>query len=181
MEVLLKAYTDILLRRQGPDVLPASRFLLQAAFLAYFFVGLLALLIQDILLLQPVPGVLAALFDAFLLCAWFALLLSIGGYRHRLNQCLSAALGCGALIGLCMLPVLVFVPTEPSTQDGGSPSSLALGAVLFYVLLLSWFATVLGHIAARALQINALAGLALGIFYVLASIAIVSALFPLVD
>lgn len=188
---LLKAYADILMRRQGPDVLPASPFLVKLAFASYCAVGLIALLIEGTFFRQPVQSVAAVLFDAALLCAWLWILVGVAGYPHRLRQSLSAALGCGAIIGFYTLPVVaLLVIAPPETADAGAAANMPGGpqvqlpffsmlAIVAYVVLLAWFATALGHICARALQLHAFAGLGLGIFYVLASLAIVGALFPL--
>lgn len=189
MQVLLKAYTDILLRRQGPDALPASPFLLRLAFVAYVSVSCAGLLTDGTLLVKPLQSLAAVLFDAGLLCAWMWILLTVAGQPQRLRQSLSAALGCGAIIGLYTLPVLVLlVIWQPMPADGaadmiiGAEAQLPLLskiAVAIYVVLLAWYAAVLGHIFSRAMQIHTLGGLALGIFYIFASLAIVSALFPL--
>ncbi len=189
MQVLLKAYTDILLRRQGPDALPASSFMLQLALAGYVAVSIAGLLIDGVLFSQPLLSLAAVLFDAALLCAWIWILLGVAGQPQRLPQSLSAALGCGAIIGLYTLPVLMLlVMWEPAPTAGAAATEitaepslpvLARFAVAIYVVLLAWFAAVLGHILTRAMQIHSLAGLALGIFYVLASLTIVSALFPL--
>ncbi len=170
MQELIKAYSDILLRRQGPDVLPSSSFLLQLAFISYCLVNLVALLIEGSLARSPLIATLAVVFDGALLGVWFWVLLSASGRPGRMRQTLSAALGCGAIIGLYMLPVVVLLRLVPRAE------SLA---VLAYFLLLFWFAAVLGHIGSRALEIHPLAGLGLGIFYIFASLVIVSSLFPL--
>lgn len=189
MQVLLRAYTDILLRRDGPDKLPSSAFLVRLAFAAYIAVSFAGLLTDGTLLDQPLVSTAAVFFDATLLCVWAWILLGVADKRERLGQTLSAALGCGAIIGLYTLPVLLILvfwqplPTDSAAamEISGDPKLplLSLIAVAVYVVLLGWYAAVLGHIFARAIEIGPLAGLALGIFYVLASMAIVSALFPL--
>jgi len=116
-------------------------------------------------------------------------MLGVDGYPQRLRQALSAALGCGAISGFYTLPILVILvigqpaPLEGTTaMESGSAQQLPIVsriAVAVYVVLLAWYAAVIGHILARAMEIHSLGGLALGIFYVLASLAIVGALFPL--
>lgn len=189
MQVLLKAYNDILLRREGPEVLPASGFLLQIALAAYITVSVVGLLIDGTLMREFLMSVSAILFDAALLSAWVWVMLGVAGHPGRLRQSLSAALGCGAIIGFYTLPVLVVLIIGQPAQLEGAPAMdvdgaeslpvLSRIAVAIYVVLLAWYASVLGHIFSKAMEINALGGLALGIFYVLASLAIVGAVFPL--
>lgn len=170
MQQLLRAYADILLRRRGPDILPDSGFLLQLAFIAYCAINLLALLVEGSLRTQFANASFAVLFDAVLLCLWFGVLLGAAGYPGRLRQVLCAALGCGALIGLYMLPVIAVMKLLPRIQSV---------AVLAYFVLLFWYAMALGHIVARAMEIHPLAGLGFGVFYIIASFLIVGTLFPL--
>ncbi len=170
MQPLLQAYADILLRRRGPEILPASSFLLQLAFVSYCAVNLLALFIEGSLRQQFASATIAVFFDALLLCIWFGVLLAAAGYPGRLRQVLSAALGCGALIGIYMLPVIALMQLLPRAQSF---------AVLAYFALLFWYALALGHIVARAMEIHPLAGLAFGVFYIIASFLIVGTLFPL--
>lgn len=170
MHSLLQAYADIMLRRRGPDILPSSSFLLQLAFVAYCAVNLLALFVEGSLRQQFASAAFAVLFDALLLCIWFGVLLGAAGYPGRLRQVLSAALGCGALIGLYMLPVIALMQLLPRAQSF---------AVLAYFALLFWYALALGHIVARAMEIHPLAGLGFGVFYIIASFLIVGTLFPL--
>lgn len=170
MQQLFKAYSDILLRRSGPDVLPASSFLLHFTFLAYCVTNLLALLIVGSLQEQTATALFAVLFDALLLCIWFGVLLGAAGFPGRLRQVLSAALGCGALVALYMLPLVALMQLVPRVQ------SLA---VLAYFVLLIWYAAALGHIVSRGMEVHALVGLGFGVFYIIASFLIVGALFPL--
>lgn len=170
MQQLLQAYADILLRRRGPDTLPDSRFLLQLTFVAYCASNLLALLVEGSLRRQFASASFAVLFDAVLLCLWFGVLLGAAGYPQRLRRVLSAALGCGALVGLYMLPVIAVMKLVPRIQSV---------AVLAYFALLFWYAMALGHIVARAMEIHPLAGLGFSVFYIIASFLIVGTLFPL--
>lgn len=189
MQELFRAYTDILLRRQGPDVLPGSSFLLRLAIAAYLGVSVIGLSMNGTLLQQPAMSLGAILFDAGLLCLWVWIMLGVAGQPARLRQTLSAALGCGAIIGFYTLPIIVVLLAWPPLPADGIAalegeadpgfSLIARIAVAAYVVLLAWYAAVLGHILSRAMDIHSLGGLALGIFYVLASIAITDALFPL--
>ncbi|NNF50971.1 MAG: hypothetical protein HKN59_00905 [Gammaproteobacteria bacterium] len=189
MQVLFRAFTNILLRRDGPDVLPASPFLLQFALAAYLAVSFTGLLIDGTLLREFTTSAAAVLFDAGLLSAWIWVMLGVAGHPKRFRQSLTAALGCGAIIGFYTLPVLfILIAGQPVAVDdvAGTNSDPGLQlpvlsriAVAVYVVMLAWYAAVMGHILAAAMEIHALAGLALGIFYVLASLAIVGALFPL--
>ena len=170
-------------------MLPASPFLLQLALAAYLAVSFGGLLIDGTLVREFATSAAAIFFDAALLSAWVWIMLGVAGYPQRLRQALSAALGCGAISGFYTLPILVILvigqpaPLEGTTaMESGSAQQLPIVsriAVAVYVVLLAWYAAVIGHILARAMEIHSLGGLALGIFYVLASLAIVGALFPL--
>ena len=179
MSALLNSFTQILLHRQGPEDLPASRWLLRMVFVSYCAVGLVAMVVAGIFRANPVAAILEVALDVSLLCLWYWGLLSYAGLRNRLGQVLTAALGCGTLLGLMFLPVFALTLTVQPADPGLPATPWQLIAAFLYLSLLFWTASVIGHITARALDLGYMTGLGLGVLFVVTELALISALFPI--
>ena len=116
---LVSVFVDIALHRRGPDVLPASTFMLGLAVAAYVSVFLLTLLLAD-----TAPAFLVAAFavDTVLgvLLTWS--LLRAFARERRLMQTITALLGINALITAVALPILLSARSleqlSPETERG---------------------------------------------------------------
>lgn len=179
MNALLNSFTQILLHRKGPEDLPDSTWLLRATFASYCLVGLVAMLVSGIFRSGPGAAILEVSFDVSFLCLWFWGLLSFAGFAHRLRQVLTAALGCGTLLGVLFLPVFVLTLNAQPAAPGLPATPLQLVAALLYLALLFWTASVIGHITARAIGKGYVTGLGLGVLFVVAEIALINILFPI--
>lgn len=153
---ILDVFFQIALRRRGPEDLPDSRFLLLLSGCAY--------VLAQAFLGAPVYGASLTLarslvLDLLLLCGCLWGLLRLSGHSTRFRQTLTAVLGTGALVSLCMLPFNYWfnMPAEPG--------KVALGPGIGLLALISWSLIVNGHIFARALSRPFVAGLAISIFY----------------
>lgn len=179
MNALLNSFSLILLHRQGPEDLPDSSWLLRIAFASYCLVGLVAMMVAGIFRSDPAAALLEITVDVAFLCLWYWALLSYAGFRHRLRQVLTAALGCGAMLGLLFLPVFALTMNSQPADPGLPASSAQLIAAFLYLALLMWTASVIGHITARALNLGYVTGLGLGILFVIAELTLITTLFPI--
>jgi hypothetical protein len=155
MQALFNAFWQIVLFRQGPDSLPASRPLLVMAVAAYIVIDVMV-----IVALYPrealVPLLLA---DVGFMVVWCAGLLALFSKIARLDQTLTALFGCGALLQLLAFPTTAW----PSF---GIPLEIPMGfRVLVSLIILLWSVAVFGHIFARALSKSLGAGIAFAVIY----------------
>jgi len=153
---VLDVFLQIALRRRGPEDVPDSRFLLLLAGLFYVIAqGLLAMPVYHSSLALARSLVL----DLLLLCGCLWGLMRFTGHAPRYRQTLTAMLGTGALLGLCMLPFNYWLDVA---ADPGKP---ALGPTIGLLAVVSWSLAVNGHIFSRALSAPFAAGMAISIAY----------------
>ena len=139
MQAFIKTLFDILILRKGPDAVPYSWLLLNAATVMWFMPLLIAAVV--------VPGfggaaVLASVASWALSLVCFAGIIVLAGYPSRLLQALTAIIGCGAIIFVAQVVGLV-------------AASVLLGAAvaeLVIYLLLFWSVYVKGFIIARTIS-----------------------------
>jgi hypothetical protein len=166
---LVRAFFDIAMLRLGPEDLPASRFLLGFAAVAYLVTGEISVSFyaRDIgdAFLQ-----LAA--DIGLLVVFVTGLLVLYGKAARLGQTMTALLGTGALLALIALPLSIWLRWDDANGIGSS-----LPVVGLYLVVL-WSIAVTGHILHRALEIPFVGGLVLGAAYFILNVATFAYLFP---
>lgn len=153
---ILAAFLQIALRRRGPEDLPDSRFLLLMAGAAYVVTQ--ALLASSV---YATPFALARslVLDLLLLCGCLWGLLRLAGHTARYRQTLTAVLGTGALLSLCMLPFNYWLDLA------AEPGKPALAPTLGLLAVVSWSLVVNGHIFSRALSRPFVAGLAISVAY----------------
>ena len=139
MQAFIKTLFDILVLRKGPDAIPYSWLLLNAATVMWFMPLLIAAVV--------VPGfggaaVLASVASWALSLVCYAGIIVLAGYPNRLLQALTAIIGCGAIIFVAQVVGLV-------------AASVLLGAAvaeLVIYLLLFWSVYVKGFIIARTIS-----------------------------
>ncbi len=150
MQAFIKTLIEVVAIRKGPDAIPHSWLLLNAATVMWFLPLFAAALL--------VPGfdgtaVAASVASWALSLVCYAAVIVLAGYPGRLLQSLTAIIGCGAIIFVAQVAGLVLM-------------SLLLGAVaaeLFIYLLLFWSVYVKGHIIARTIARNRYVGLIIAI------------------
>jgi hypothetical protein len=170
MLAVLQAFLNITFRRQGPEDLPASRFLLLLAVGCYlvlqfavgmpYYDGLTAGLLRSVLL------------DLGLLCGVLWLLLGLAGRQARYLQTLTAMVGAGAVLNVVLLP---FNWWYERGVDSGTTELIPTAGIIAIVL---WSVTVNGHIFSRALSLPFITGLAISMGYFLMSVLIISRVAP---
>ena len=150
MQAFIKTLFEIVTLRKGPDAIPYSWLLLNAATVMWFLPMLVAAVV--------VPGfggaaVTASVASWGLSLACYAAVIVLAGYSHRLLQALTAIIGCGALIFVAQVVGLVVM-------------SVLLGAAvaeLVIYLLLFWSVYIKGHIIARTIARGWYVGLIIAI------------------
>lgn len=153
---ILDAFLQIALRRRGPEDLPDSGFLLVVAGAAYVLTqGLLAAPVYG----TPLALARSLVLDLLLLCGCLWGLLRLSGHGRRFRQSLTAVLGTGALLSVCMLPFNYWLD---AAVEPGKP---ALAPTIGLLAVVSWSLVVNGHIFSRALSRPFAAGLALSVAY----------------
>jgi hypothetical protein len=153
---LLKAFVAIALRREGPEILPDSGFLLALTLAAY-----VALQMPVALLVFGANGdaLRTILYDAGLLIVCLWALLWLMGYARRYRQTLTALLGTSALLSAVSIPFNLWRESPVTAVSGtGLPSAFILAIVL-------WSFVIDGHIVARALSRPFAIGLMVAIAY----------------
>lgn len=147
MQKLLQTLFDITLLRRGPEDIPHSWVVLGFS-TALWLMALFAtvVMVQNFSSTDARVSIGSAAVGIF--C--YAVLIAIAGYNARLLQTASALIGCGALISIAMLAVLVLM-TPFLGQNIAN-----LGAFL----LLVWSVPVKGHIISRAVNWHWYAGIA---------------------
>lgn len=156
----------ILVFQKGPDVLPASHFLLGLLLLLNLGVGIASFMVQFDLL----GAIMRTLADMSISIAFVYLLLLGASKSARALQTISAMLGVSIVLNVVSLPLLLMVSSE----------QLSLGAsAMFLYIIFCWHIAVMGHIFRHALSISLPAGVLVSFVYVLIAMAIFYSLFPL--
>lgn len=155
MYAVFGSYYDIILLKKGPEDLPASPLLLAFSALLWVLTFVLAYAVFE--WLDGRRLVIAATASLLAIGAYQSLLL-ISGRAARTLQTQSALIGCGSLISLAYIGLLV-IGARFDEQT----------AIVFEVLaqLVSlWSVPVKGHIVGRALDIHWYIGIAIagGVF-----------------
>lgn len=155
MYAVFRSYYDIILLKKGPEDLPASSLLLMFSALLWVLTFVLAYAAFDWL---DGPRLAIAAAASLLAIGVYQLLLLIAGRAARTLQTQSALIGCGSLISLAYIGLLII---------GARFDEQA--AIVFEVLaqLVSlWSVPVKGHIVGRALDLHWYVGIAIagGVF-----------------
>ena len=165
---MFKIWIDICLLRAGPQDIPYSPLLLGLALAAYALIDLMV----TSLAVAGATAVKMVLLDVAVMAVFLQLILQWYAKPARFLQTLTAMAGTGALLGLLAWPLIrVLADVGP---DGAPP----LPAVLLWLALLIWSLVVLGHILRHALGVSLPVGVALGVLYSIAALALVRLLFP---
>lgn len=140
---LLVPFLSIISHRAGPDVLPASRFLLGLVIFTHLMIYALGMYLGHA---PPIEIISMPLIDMLAQVLFFSVLLGIAGFKARTLQTLIAAFGVDIIFNSVLLPVAWAMP------EGGG---VALPPLLsfFALAVLLWSIAVKGHIVHRAIGV----------------------------
>ena len=161
---ILKAFWDICLLRLGPQDLPASPLLAGMAAAAYVVVGWLLGLAQ----LPAGQALLGTLLDTLLLAVLARIVLWVRDRGPRFLQTFAALAGSGAVLGLLILPFLLWGRGGPEAGPGP----------LLPLLLLAWTVwglVVMAHVLRHALDTRFVVGMGLSLVYLYLALRVVRA------
>ncbi|RMD78669.1 MAG: hypothetical protein D6809_05350 [Gammaproteobacteria bacterium] len=161
---ILRTFWEICLLRLGPQDLPASPLLAALATAAYLLVGWLLGLVR----LPAGQAFLASLLDTLLLAVLARIVLWVRDLGRRFLQTYTALAGSGAVLGLVILPVLLW------EGRGGTGEA----AALLPLLLLAWTVwglVVMAHILRHALGIRFVTAVGLSLVYLYLALRVVRA------
>jgi hypothetical protein len=164
-------FVDISFHRRGPDVLPASQFLLVLVLVTYFVVGVATLSTDG----SPALTLALLFVDRLLYLgsAWAAL--RVADKPHRFMQTATALVGADIFLNLLSVPVLFW---DDHLQ--ASPEQLTPPRMLIAFLIL-WSIDVGGFILSRAMAKPYIVGVSVVLVYVLLTFALRDAILPMVD
>lgn len=139
MSALIKILFEIIRLRQGPDVIPHSKFLFVIIGAMWLFAGaVMTMTTAELDQKDFLIGILTGI--AGLIC--YAAIVLLSGKSARLLQTLTALLGCGVILSLLFVAGNVVLPALLN-------ESLSK---LIVTLILLWTIPVEGHIISRAIE-----------------------------
>lgn len=147
MRALFDLFFDICLLRRGPQDVPASTVLLKLCLLAHLFIAYITLLAgtgNDYLL----NSFILILLDMGLTCGVCFAVLHLTQQAERLPQTLTTLWGCGILLNLIGLPIVLWIERASRAQTNFEVPLLLL------VLLVIWSLTITAHILRHAFSIS---------------------------
>ncbi len=160
MQALIEAFWSITRLRAGPQILPASHFLLALALLLHWGVGVGL----GTFSLAPGAALASALAGTLIMVAFVHGLLSLRGLGSRTVQTLTALAGCEVLLGAIAIPLTAWFFAVPEAQRA-MPGLLSL-------FILGWNIALAGHIFRHALGISSGMGVLAALGYIFVSFAL---------
>jgi len=167
---LFKVFGGIVLRRLGPEDLPASGFLLGITAVIY--------LLAQVPVAIPAFGTVgnaayALAIDLSLLAVCLWALLRVAGLGTRYQQTLTAVLGTSALLSLASVPFTLWLLSSADAPVGSTalPNAMILAIII-------WSLVVNGHILARALSRSFGIGLLIAMSYFFLQSTLLSEFLP---
>ncbi|MCU7852873.1 MAG: hypothetical protein KZQ80_11715 [Candidatus Thiodiazotropha sp. (ex Monitilora ramsayi)] len=164
MKSLINTAVDLCLLRMGPQDVPASQTLLLVSFVLNFIVGVLMVIGFKADLTR---AFLETLFQIVLMLGALYLALNITKRLSRFNQTATALMLSGLLLGLMVLPLVIWNQRSQSTESG-----------LLILVLMFWSIVVLGHILRHTFEMPFNIGVASAVIYTLLSWNLTALLFP---
>ena len=166
---LVRPFVAILAHREGPEDLPASQFLLGLVIACHLVVSAMVVSVSnggDVrVYAMPLIGTVAQF-------AFFAMLLSVMGFRSRILQTLIAVFGTDVLLNGIVVPMAL----ASGTPDAPSPLAPLLSLAMIVVML--WSLAVKGHILQRAVGLPYFVGVIISLAFAIALMSVGHALFP---
>jgi hypothetical protein len=147
---LLKILIDITLLRKSPEDMPHSVRVVFMNVALWLFSALAAVALIDRF---TEPDFFLSIFSGMVGLTFYGVILAGSGKLARLQQTLSAIIGCGALITLVFVAEYVFLTPFIGESSAG----------LIATLILFWSVPVEGHIIARAIERHWYIGISLAV------------------
>lgn len=176
MLALMKVFVDIVLRRKGPQDLPASTLLLVLATAAYLGLSVAMLATRHALLpnapeAKPGPQLHHAFIEPALTLTWIWLLLALFRRPDRFRQSATAVMG----VGLVIYPILLGASLAAERVGKASLLFWPLWVVLLVVSV--WYVLAIAHILRNALETPLFSAIVLTLLYMLTLLMIEMRLF----
>jgi hypothetical protein len=166
---LIKMFWDICAIKAAPQDLPASSFLLGLAVLAYLVTGAIVAAVQWPLSLA-IP---AALLDTLFLALMSRVLLWARMLSGRFVQTLTALAGCGAVMTVIALPLVLWQNLVGVTE--ANVPTLPSWLLMIWMV---WNVVVVGHIIRHALSTVLPVGIGLAAVYAYITFQLMRILLP---
>ena len=160
---LIVLFVDVCLFKRGPQDVPASRFLLGLALVAYWGVGVVLLGLEN----DWWEAVVKTVIESLLLLAFCWIMLLLARRRARLLQTATTLLATDALISLPGALLLSWWLARPEAPG------LQLGLLAVTV----WQLSVMAHVLRLAVSRPLVLGVALALTYVGVSYTVMTSLF----
>ena len=139
MLTLFATLIDIVRLKKGPDAIPYSPIVFGVVLALWLLAGVVAMMRSPEFTDRDL---VIALGTGFAVLAFYAAIVVAAGHRPRVQQTISAVLGCGALL------TFLFIASDALLAPLLDPSLAGLIATL----ILLWSIPVEGHIVARAIE-----------------------------
>lgn len=167
MNLLVKTYIDLCFLKAGPQVLPASGFLVGLTLVAYGLSGLMLIKLD-----MPWPTALGQVtLDILILLAFIQVALRYAKKDERFLQTSAAALGTGTILNLIALPLTYWILLVDE------PTSVPFFSWILLMLLMLWSLAILGNILRHALATSQTVGVLTALGYIVVSYMIQSWVF----
>jgi hypothetical protein len=150
LTAILKTYLEIIALRKGPDVIPASWLVLSFSLLLLTLAWTIQLSVIDV----PDGSVQPALIAYAAALAFYAIIASLLGFRHRLLPMISTIIACGSMIAVASTVGAVML----------APLTGAAVANSFATVVWFWSVPVKGHIIARTVEKHWFFGIGIAMF-----------------
>lgn len=161
MNLLLRQFLQIALFKEGPQSLPASKFLRNLALLVHLGVGFTLALAS----LPLLKALFAALIGTTVMVAFIHLMLISRGLQSRFNQTVSALAGVESFIGLAALPITFLFHRE------APPGELL---AIISMLIFAWNISIASHIFRNAFNLIGAQGFLFAMGYIMISLIVSS-------
>jgi len=150
VQLILKAFLDLLLLRKGPEDIPKSSLLL--AMVIGLAVAVNMLFYTAVETDYETDQFLEFAIELVKIVSYLIVLL-LFGVMNRATQTFTAIIACNAILGLLMTVVLIL--SQPLTDK-------SLDAALAWLITI-WLILVEGHIISRAIQLHWVTGIAIAV------------------
>ncbi len=150
MQLILKAFFDVILLRKGPEDIPRSALLLALVIGLAIVVNMLF----DVMIETAYETDFSLeIATEIVKITSYVIVLMMFGLMNRLMQTMTALIGCNAILGILSIGVLMLAqPLGIAELDG----------VLAW-LVIFWLILVEGHIISRAVKLHLVTGIAMAV------------------
>jgi hypothetical protein len=150
VQLILKAFLDLILLRKGPEDIPRSAILLAMAAGLAIAVNMIFYALVDT---EYETDLFLELETELVKIASYFIVLLLLGQISRGMQTLTAIIGCNAILGLLLTVALLLVQPLANVELDGA----------FAWLVTIWVILVEGHIISRAVRLHLITGIAIAV------------------